>query len=216
MMATMTHSESRAEPRREAAGPVRRCLASGELRPKTELLRFVVDPAGRIVFDAAGKLPGRGLWLAPRRDMIERARGRNLFARAAKRPVTVAEDLAEQVAASLRRRCLDLIGLARRAGAAVGGFEKAKAKLAAGEGAVLIQAVDAAPGGRQKLAALAGAARNGPAPVEIFTAAELGGVLGREHTVHLVLAPGAIADRFLTEVARLTALAGAYNAGKRM
>ncbi len=216
MMATTTHSESSAGTYAEADGPVRRCLASGEVCPKSALLRFVVDPAGRIVFDASGKLPGRGLWLSPCRDMIERARGRNLFARAAKRPVSVPEDLAEQVAATLRRRCLDMIGLARRAGDVVGGFEKAKAKLSAGEGAVLIQAVDAAAGGRQKLSALAGAVRNRPASVEIFTAAELGGVLGRDHTVHLVLAPGAIADRFLAEVARLMAVAGSCDAGNRM
>ncbi|MDH3593482.1 MAG: DUF448 domain-containing protein, partial [Rhodospirillales bacterium] len=77
-----------------------------------DLLRFVIAPDGGVVLDLAGKLPGRGLWCLPRRDMIDRACGRNLFARAAKASVSVPGDFAEQVVRALRQRCLDLIGLA--------------------------------------------------------------------------------------------------------
>ena len=53
-----------------ARSPLRRCLASGAVRPRAQLLRFVIGPDGVLVFDLAGKLPGRGLWLAPERDLL--------------------------------------------------------------------------------------------------------------------------------------------------
>jgi predicted RNA-binding protein YlxR (DUF448 family) len=189
----------------------RRCIASGVLLDKRELLRFVVGPDGRVVPDLDGKLPGRGLWLSPRRDMIERACRRNLFARAARAPVSAPGDLAEQVARGLRRRCLDLIGLARRAGLVTAGYQKVRSQLAAGRAAVLVQAGDAAPGGRAKLAALARAAGPVEPVVEVFSAEELGRVLGRDAAVHVALAPGPLTDRFIAEMARLNAAAGRDN-----
>jgi ribosomal protein L7Ae-like RNA K-turn-binding protein len=52
----------------------------------------------------------------------------------------------------MNSRCLDLIGLARRSGAAVAGFEKVRAALAAGDVALLVAASDGADDGREKLA----------------------------------------------------------------
>ena len=77
----------------------RRCLVTGTVRPKTELLRFVVDPGGQIVADIAGKLPGRGLWLTAQRAIVAEASSKRVFARAAKAPVVVAEGLEDRVAA---------------------------------------------------------------------------------------------------------------------
>ncbi len=186
----------------------RRCIASGAELDKSELLRFVIGPGGSVVPDLGGKLPGRGLWLLPRRDMLDKACRRNLFARAARAPVGVPGDLAEQVARALRRRCLDLIGLARRAGLVTAGYQKVRSHLIAGRAAVLVQARDAALGGREKLAALARASGLvGPA-VEMFDAEELGRVLGRDSAVHVVLAPGGLTDRFIAEAARLEAVTG--------
>src|SRR3546814_9554818 len=87
--------------------------------------------------------------------MMMKACARNLFAKAAKRHVRVPEDLAVQVERLALRRCLDLLGLARRAGAVVAGFEKVRAALRAGEVGLLVQAADGADDGRQKIQALA-------------------------------------------------------------
>jgi len=185
----------------------RRCLASGEVRPKRELMRFAVGPDGVVVPDVEEGLPGRGLWLLPRRDMIDRACARNLFAKAAKTPVRAPADLADQVACLLRRRCLNLLGLARRGGLAACGFDAAAAWLGDGAAALLLQAEDAAEGGRGKLRALARA--RGIPVVEIFRAEELGRALGREALVHVALAAGGITTRLNEELARLDGLRAA-------
>jgi uncharacterized protein len=187
------------EEAREPTGPQRRCLVTGQVLPKAELVRFVVAPDDRLVADVAGKLPGRGLWLTARRDIVATAVTKRLFARAARQPVIVDDDLAERVGALLAARCCDQIGLARRAGQAVMGFTKVEAALAAGKTAVLVAAADGAADGRAKLRALA----PGLPLVEVFTAAELGAAFGREHIVHAALAPGRIAQAFVADAARL-------------
>ena len=144
-----TRSDTRPGAReKDGLTSVRRCIATGELRPKAELIRFVADPSGTVVPDLAGRLPGRGLWLSPRREHLERACARNLFAKAAKAPLRVPDDLPTRVEGLLSRRCLELIGLAKRAGQAVSGFQRVASLLASGGVAVLLAAVDTAADGR--------------------------------------------------------------------
>lgn len=176
-------------------GPNRRCIATVQVLPKEQLLRFVVGPDNVVVPDVEGRLPGRGIWLSPRRDVVNTAVAKRLFAKAARRAVIVPEDLADRIEALLARRCLDALALARRAGQAVCGFEKVKAELKASKVAVLVEAGDAAADGRQKLKALA----PGVVVVELFDAAELGAVFGRDHAVHVCVAPGGLARRLTVE-----------------
>lgn len=190
------------------AGPDRRCLVTGTVRPAAELLRFVVDPAGNIVPDVAHRLPGRGLWLTAQRDIVREAVGKRLFARAAKAPVAVEADIEGRIEALLARRCAELLGLARRAGLVRAGFVKVKTTLAQGEVAVLVSAMDGAPDGRAKLGPVAA----GTAVVACLRADELGAALGREQAVHVALKPGRLADLFLTEARRLAG----FRAGARV
>ena len=186
----------------------RRCIASGEVRPKAELIRFVAGPDRTVVPDLAGRLPGRGLWLLPRRDHLERACARNLFARAAKAPLSVPADLPARVEKLLSRRCLELVGLANRAGQAVSGFERVTSRLASGGVAMLLAAVDTAEDGRRKLRAAARAQESAPQVVELFTAEELGRALGQAARAHVAIAPGGFAERLAMEAARLSGLRG--------
>ncbi|MEE9317819.1 MAG: RNA-binding protein [Rhodospirillales bacterium] len=183
------------------ASPLRKCIATGALRPKDEMLRFVVGPDGSLVPDLDGCLPGRGLWLSAERDMVNTACAKGLFSRAARHRVEVSADLAEQLEGLMVRRCLDLLGLARRAGEAVAGFEKARAWLREGKGGVILQARDGAADGREKIKALA----PGLATVDLFEAQELGRALGRDRAVHVVMAEGRLAESLMTEAGRLTA-----------
>jgi hypothetical protein len=180
-------------------GTSRRCLVTGAVRPKTELLRFVVDPQGKIVPDLAGKLPGRGLWLTAQRAIVTEASSKRVFARVAKAPVVVAEGLADRVAALLVQRCVDILGLARRSGLAVAGFVRVKEALTAGKAALLVEAIDAAADGQEKLAALAPSLPR----VACLDARELGVAFGREHAVHVALGKGRLADLFIAEARRL-------------
>ena len=177
----------------------RRCIVTGEIRPKSELVRFVVSPEGRITPDIAGRLPGRGLWLTARRDIVAEAVAKRLFARAARRPVLVEDGLADRIETLLAERCRDLIGLARRAGEAQSGFVKVEKLLASGPAGLLLAATEGAKDGRAKLRALA------PSVPELrgLTAAELGAAFGREYAVHAALKKGRLAETLAIELGRL-------------
>jgi predicted RNA-binding protein YlxR (DUF448 family) len=186
-------------------GPLRRCIASGEHLEPPRMIRFVVGPEDRLVPDLAGKLPGRGVWVSARRDMLTKAVAKNLFTRAARRQVKVDPDLVALVDRLLERQCLDLVGLARRAGLAVAGFDKVEAWLRRGPVGALIEAADGAADGRTKLRRLAP-----DAPlVSLLPAAALAEALGRDGVVvHAAIARGKLAERFVVAADRLAGLRG--------
>ncbi|MBO0739278.1 MAG: RNA-binding protein [Alphaproteobacteria bacterium] len=183
----------------EASGPQRRCVATGASFDRSGLLRFVVGPSGELVPDVACGLPGRGLWLTPRRELFERAIAKRLFARAARRPVSVPPELADRIEALLAERCRETIGLARRAGLAVAGFAKVSEALRAGKVGLLLAALDGAEGGRGKIRAVG---RDLPLAV-VLTATELGAVFGRDNVVHVALGGGRLARRLIVDAEKL-------------
>ncbi len=190
----------------QGAGAMRRCIVTGAVRPKADLIRFVAGPDGGVVPDLAENLPGRGLWLSARRDVLHTACVRNAFAKAAKAPLRPAPDLADQVERLLVRRCVELLGLARRAGQAVGGFERVAGRIASGTVGVLLQARDGAEDGRGKLRTLARAHDPALSIGECFDARELGHAFGDRSFVHVALDRGALARRIWRETARLAGL----------
>ncbi len=56
-------------------------------------MRFVVGPDRVVVPDLGARLPGRGIWLSARADVLETARARGAFARAAKGAVTCSRSI---------------------------------------------------------------------------------------------------------------------------
>ena len=183
-------------------GPERRCIATGEVRPKAELIRFVAAPDGQIVPDVLEKLPGRGIWITADRAALELAVQKRLFARAAKQAVTVPETLVDTVEAQLVQRVIDLIALSRKAGRAVAGYEKVKAWLQSGEAAVLVQATDGSERGKSKLSNPPGKG----AFIGVLSAQELGLAFAREHVIHGALAAGGLTRRVVEDAARLKGL----------
>jgi len=170
---------------------LRRCIATGTISDRSRLLRFVVHPSGELVPDVASRLPGRGLWLTPRREILENAIARRLFARSARRPVAIPPGFADRVEDILVQRCCDLIGLARRAGLAVAGLEKVREAVRTERAGLLVLALDGAEGGRRKLRSLG---RRLPAVI-VLTAAEMGATFGRDHVVNIAIGSGALSER---------------------
>ena len=154
-----------------------------------------------MVPDLGRKLPGRGLWVEASRASIETAVKKNGFTRAAKTRLNAPADLADTVERLLARRCLDQLGLARREGVLISGFEKSAASIRSGKAAWVIEAADGSADGRGKVLALA---RHQTAKVcGAFTADDLSLALGLENAIHAVLLAGGRADRWTIEVERL-------------
>jgi uncharacterized protein len=182
----------------------RRDLVSGEAMDEDRLIRFVAGPGGAVAPDLARKLPGRGFWTAATREAVQTAARKGGFSRAAKRSLSASPTLADEIEALLAQRVLQGLGLGRRAGSVVMGFEKVREAVLADKAAWLIEAADGADDGRRKLVALA--ARRAPRPrlLAAFTAGELGLALGAENVIHTAFLAGRGAERWTVDVERLS------------
>ena len=190
----------------------RRCIVTGDVMPDNRLIRFVAAPDGQVVPDVAAKLPGRGLWVTATRKAVTLAVEKKLFARAAKANVGAAADLAERTEKALVTRMLGDLGIARRSGALVLGFDNVLRALdSARPPAVLIEAIDGSGDGKRKLYNAAHARGMKPEVLECLTSAELGLALGRENVIHAAVQPGGLAERLTFDAERLQGFRPAGN-----
>ena len=239
------------------------------------MIRFVLGPDCTVVPDLAARLPGRGIWLSARGDVLETARAQGSLvrafakqaskeeakaartgaladvradaglpsagltesgkgsaratARAGRGSVTLPADLNDRIEAMLVRRVVELLGLARRAGQAVCGFQKAREWLTSNRAALVLQASDGSVDERARF--LSGvkaldlsvdetgggdAVPDDRMPTDVvphgiavgtpLSAVALAAVFGRDHVVHVVVAPGRLAEALTNEIARLSGL----------
>jgi hypothetical protein len=125
------------------------------------------------------------------------------FARAARGPVSVPSDLSVLLQTALVRRIGECLGLARRAGQAVAGYEKAREALKTGRYRLVLQASDGSEAERSRFLSGFGPELTiiDPLPGEA-----LGRVFGRDYVVHVAVAPGKLAESLVLEAGRLAGL----------
>ena len=181
----------------------RRDIVSGDVMEEARLLRFVAGPDGQVVPDLARKLPGRGMWVAADRASVAQAAKKGLFARSAKAQIKASGELPDQVERLLKSRLLAGLGLAKRGGDLISGFDKVSSAIASGKAAWLIEASDGAADGRRKLLSLARRQPRPPGLVGVFDAAELGLALGLENVIHTAFLAGRASERWAEDVRRL-------------
>ncbi|WMJ83601.1 RNase P modulator RnpM [Oscillospiraceae bacterium LTW-04] len=54
--------------------PLRMCSGCGEHKPKKELVRVVKSPEGEISLDLSGRKPGRGAYICPALECLQKTR----------------------------------------------------------------------------------------------------------------------------------------------
>ncbi len=190
-------------------GPDRRCVGTGEICPKTQMVRFVKGPDNQLVPDIAGKLPGRGAWTLARRDALEAAIKTGGFKRGLKTNVTIGDDLMDQTAQLLRQKVLGLIPMALKAGQAYLGFDQVKSAARLEPLAWRIEASNGSEGGRGKIRVLTRAisAELGQKPTPVigcFSSTELGQAFGRDDLIHAAIKYGPMRASFDHAALRLS------------
>ncbi|SEM48212.1 hypothetical protein SAMN05192533_10389 [Mesobacillus persicus] len=61
--------------------PMRKCVATGEMRPKKELIRIVRSKEGEVSIDPTGKKSGRGAYLSKDKETVLLAKKRNILSK---------------------------------------------------------------------------------------------------------------------------------------
>ncbi|MED1419327.1 RNase P modulator RnpM [Bacillus smithii] len=61
--------------------PLRKCVATGEMKPKKEMIRIVRSKEGTVSIDPTGKKSGRGAYLSKDKEAVLLAKKNNALSR---------------------------------------------------------------------------------------------------------------------------------------
>ncbi|GGE29288.1 DNA-binding protein [Agaricicola taiwanensis] len=187
------------KPEDDRSATERLCAVTRQVRPVSELVRFVRAPDGSIAPDLKRKLPGRGVWVTAHRSDVAEAVKRRAFSRSLKQEVAVDPALADRVDALYLKAALDLLSLANKAGKVVTGFSKVEALISGGDPVAVLHASDAAPDGVRKIeqilrrAGLESRVRR----LAPFDGPQMDLALGRSNVIHAALIADAVSKAFL-------------------
>ncbi len=184
------------------------CIVTRRLGAPEAMIRFVRGPDGALAPDIAARLPGRGVWVTARADLVAQAARKHLFARSLKTRVDAEPQLSEDVDRLLEADCLRMLSLANKAGAVMAGFGKVADALAQGAVGALIEARDGGDDGKRKLAQAARRAESTAPVVGLFSSLQLDLALGRTNVIHAALAEGGASAAFIARCRRLAAYRG--------
>ena len=146
--------ESPADKPLDKKSPDRKCILTGDIHKKADLIRFVIGPDGAVIPDIASKLPGRGFYIKPTPDLpalIAAGKLHKAISRSLKMSIkkdAIATDLASILADLLAKRVQDRLGQLKRSGLLLTGFDKISEGLKAG--AVMMMQSTTKPKGRSK------------------------------------------------------------------
>lgn len=82
--------------------PLRKCVATGEMRPKQEMIRIVRTKEKEVFVDPTGKKNGRGAYLTIDRDVIDKAKNENILEQTFQ--VEIPDELFEELYALLDKK----------------------------------------------------------------------------------------------------------------
>ncbi len=186
------------------AQPERTCIVCRRKGRKGELIRMTDSPAG-VIIDYTEKLPGRGAYICPENECIDRflRPGGGALSRALKRSVETPDREAfyEELSAKIRRKVSALLGMARKAGLAEYGFDAALGAVRKTPGGVMVVSDDLAENSRRRLLEKI----NGDVLIYNFSDKEaLGAVIGAPEPVGIIyVKPSELSHSLAREMALL-------------
>ncbi len=187
--------------------PVRTCIVERARKERPFLLRFVLSPQDAVVPDIKGSLPGRGVWVTAKKEIVAEALRRRAFQRAFRKPVSAGGDLPLEVEQLFKRSALERLSICNKAGLVVVGFTKVGEALGRGEIAGLLHASDAAEGGKAKLDRKFTALYSGKdhiGPINCFTSAEISLAAWSTYVIHAGVKDGGASRALFEALDRLS------------
>ena len=108
--------------------PVRSCSVCKARSDKKDLIRLVKSPDGKIFIDYAKKLPGRGAYICPDIECVEKAKKSGILTHVLKAEIdenfwAELEECVKNFGENKRLKIKSILGLARKAGALLIGSE---------------------------------------------------------------------------------------------
>lgn len=77
--------------------PMRKCIASQEMKPKKEMVRVVRNKEGEVFLDPSGKKNGRGAYISLDPELVKKAKEKDMISQALN--ATVKDEFYEELLA---------------------------------------------------------------------------------------------------------------------
>jgi len=183
--------------------PLRQCAATRERLPQASMVRFARAPDGSVAPDIAQRLPGRGLWVDASRASVDKAVKIGAFSRGFKQQSKPDPELSDLVESLLVKRLQNTLGLAKKSGKVILGFDQVRASLRKQRPGTLLAASDSADDGRNKVYFLAKALYSNVSLAGGLTSSELGMAFGRDHVIHGLIEGGPFSKKWRADYKRL-------------
>lgn len=165
----------------------RKCVFSGKILPKEQLLRFVLLKDGTIIPDFNKKIDGHGFYLQNSKKLLQELSAKtNPLNKILHTKTIMNENLPQIVEQILYKKGMDSLNLARKAGDLIMGFEKVRDTIIKGKVSFVIEAADAGEDGKTKIAAMSQDLEK----FTLYNVASLSDALKRENTVYLAVKQG--------------------------
>lgn len=190
----------------------RSCLGCRQVRPQSELTRFVASPDGlALLIDYRHRLPGRGAYTCPAIECLSNAVKRNQFQRGL-RAANLQLDLPQLVVefrSQVLQRIENLVGMARKSNQLVSGSNQFLAEVGRGRvpGLVLL-AKDVSAGIGDKIRQRMTVSASGTPICQLFSKKHLGTLLGRDERSVVGIWQGKLSEALLSELQRYEDFAG--------
>lgn len=84
--------------------PLRKCVATGEMLPKKEMIRVVRSKEGEVSVDVTGKKPGRGAYVSKSEQAVDIARKKNVLGY--QLDVKIPDEIYEELLKLIRRESI--------------------------------------------------------------------------------------------------------------
>ena len=186
-------------------GPERTCIGCRGVFPKDEVVRIVAGSDGTVVLDYREKLPGRAVYVCPKRACIESAMSKEALSRSLKLRIKSpsASEFTAMLVSAINGKVRALIFMSAKSGKLAAGYSAVQDALEKGRIEMLIWAQDLSDGTREKLQQ-AGAASLRQATM--LSRDDLGEMLGRELVGVIALLDRGLANAVWNEAGRLNSL----------
>jgi hypothetical protein len=199
-------------------GSQRRCVVTGTVADKADMIRLAGDPEGTVIPDVAEKLPGRGAWVLADPQAVAGLSGQKAARRLARQlgqgPIRGIEELPARLDRRLAAYALESLSLARRAGTVQAGFDKVHGAVKAGDTLLLGLAREAGDDSTDRLLRLAGGVAPDIPVTQDFDGVSIASALGRDHVVFFALTAG-MAHGTSPGLARRARVAAAAGSGPK-
>ena len=182
--------------------PERTCIACRRKGEKGELVKLAYGPAG-VVVDYNEKLPGRGAYVCPDRECIDKGLNEKALSRSFKHRAIPpdAGEFYSELKTKIEKKIAALLGMSRKSGMVAQGFDAAVEASKKIKGGLFILAGDISGNTAQRLSRQTAEV---PCRTAVYQDKEaIGGILGGRPVAVLFISDGGLADALHREIGRL-------------